>query len=101
MAGCVAEVGGGDAWGGGGVSKWWEWLGEWGVGWEGTVEAQDIVHVSGCGVAVHARVDEEDLSTDTGETAQCAETGWASADDDGIIVDCWGTGLGDGSSVDY
>ena len=60
-----------------------------------TIVSDHIMHLTSGIIAVLVRIEESSLATDTRETAQCAETRRASADDDDIVV-----GLRDGGSRD-
>ena len=65
------------------------------LGGDCTIVSDHIMHLTSGIIAVLVRIEESSLATDTRETAQCAETRRASADDDDIVV-----GLRDGGSRD-
>lgn len=50
-----------------------------------TVETDDIVHMSSRTVTILSRIDQEDVSAHPSETAQGAQTGRATSDDNRIV----------------
>lgn len=51
-----------------------------------TVSTQNVVHVSGLGVAIFCRVNQEHLEAHAGKAAESTQSGRATADNDDVVI---------------